>query len=116
MLRDALESEGHTIFDSVNGIEGLERYRAHPTDLIICDLMLPEKSGLTMIRELVRDFPTLKFITMSGFTGFGGGTSLEFTKKMGAQWTLPKPFELAEMRAAVRGALGQAEPNAIACS
>ena len=115
MLRDALESEGHTIFDSVNGTEGLEKYRACPTDLIICDLMLPEKSGLTMIRELVEEFPTLKFIIMSGLTGFGLATSLEFTKKFGAQWTLPKPFELAEMLTAVRGALGQTEFSPVSC-
>ena len=116
MLRDALESQGHTIFDSANGTEGLEKYRAYPTDLIICDLMLPEKSGLTMIRELVEDFPTLNFIIMSGLTGFGEATSLEFTKKFGAQRMLPKPFEISEMMMTVREALGQTECIPVSCS
>lgn len=116
MLREALESAGHTVLESVNGAEGVELYRSQPTDLVICDLVLPEKSGITMIRELVQDFPTLKFITMSGFTGSLGFSSLEFTKKMGAQWTLPKPFELADMLRAVQEVLNQTEPSSMACS
>lgn len=116
MLREALESMGYTVIESVNGAEGVEMFRAQPADLVICDLVLPEKSGITMIRELVKDFPALKFITMSGFTGSLGFSSLEFTKKMGAQWTLPKPFELAEMVGAVRNALGQTHSTPISCS
>ncbi len=116
MLREVLELEGHTVLESVNGVEGIKSYRANPVDLIICDLVMPEKSGITMLRELVHDFPHLKFITMSGFTGSLGVTSLRFTEKIGAQWTLPKPFALAEMLTAVRSALGQTEPNTISCS
>lgn len=116
MLREALESEGYTVLESANGAEGVESYRSRPVDLLICDLVMPEKSGITMIRELMQDFPNLRFITMSGFTGTLGFTSLEFTKKMGAQWTLPKPFELAEMLAAVQGVLSQAETHTISCS
>jgi len=116
MLREALESADHTVLESVNGAEGVELYRSRPTDLIICDLVMPEKSGITMIRELIQDFPGLKFITMSGFTGSFGFTSLEFTKKLGAQWTLPKPFELADMLLAVRNALTQTDPIPVSCA
>lgn len=116
MLREALESEGHTVLESVNGVDGVESYRSSPVDLLICDLVMPEKSGITMIRELVKDFPNLRFITMSGFTGSLGFTSLQFTKKMGAKLTLPKPFELTEMLAAVRGVLSQTESIPISCS
>ena len=116
MLREALESADHTVLESANGAEGVEVFRSRPTDLIICDLVMPEKSGITMIRELVQDFPALKFITMSGFTGSLGFTSLDVTKKMGALWTLPKPFELSEMVAAVQDALNQTDPCPVSCS
>ena len=116
MLREALESANHTVLESVNGAEGVELYRSRPTDLIICDLVMPGKSGITMIRELIQDFPSLKFITMSGFTGSFGFTSLEFTKKLGAQWTLPKPFELADMLLAVRNVLIQTDPIPVSCA
>jgi CheY-like chemotaxis protein len=116
MLREALEMTGHVVVESVNGAEGVERYRSQPADLIICDLVMPEKSGITMIRELVQDFPELKFITMSGFTKSLGFTSLEFTKKLGAQWALPKPFELADMVEAVQKALNQKDPTPVSCS
>ncbi len=115
-LREALEMVGHTVLESANGAEGVELFRSRPADLIICDLVMPEKSGITMIRELVQDFPTLKFITMSGFTGSLGFTSLEFTKKLGARWTLPKPFELGDMLLAVRKVLTQPDPIPVSCS
>lgn len=115
-LREALESAGHTVLESVNGAEGVELFRSRPADLIIFDLVMPEKSGITMIRELVQDFPTLKFITMSGYTGSLGFTSLEFTKKLGARWTLPKPFELGDMLLAVQKVLTQTDPIPVSCS
>ena len=116
MLREALECTGHVVVESVNGAEGLELYRSQPADLIICDLVMPEKSGITMIRELVHEFPQLKFITMSGFTKSLGSTSLEFTKRLGAQWTLPKPFEIADMLEAVEKVLAQTDPVPVSCS
>ena len=69
-----------------------------------------------MIRELIHDFPQLKFITMSGFTKSLGCTSLEFTKRLGAQWTLPKPFEIADMLEAVEKVLAQTDPVPVLCS
>ena len=116
MLREALESVGHQVLESVNGAEGCALYRSHPADLVICDLVLPEKSGITMIRELVQDYPALKFITMSGFTGSLGFSSLEFTQKLGARWTLPKPFELGEMLRAVGEVLNSNESTSMVCS
>jgi len=116
MLREALECTGHVVVESVNGAEGLELYRSQPADLIICDLVMPEKSGITMIRELIHDFPQLKFITMSGFTKSLGCTSLEFTKRLGAQWMIPKPFEIADMLEAVEKVLAQTDPVPVSCS
>jgi len=116
MVREALESEGHRVLESVNGVEGAELYRSCQADLVICDLVLPEKSGLTMMRELMQDYPTLKCITMSGFTGSLGFTSLEFTKKLGAHWSLAKPFELSEMLRVVREALHSTKPTPAVCS
>ncbi len=78
---------------------------ARPTDLVICDLVMPEKGGITAIRELTNDFPALKVITMSGFTREVGPTTLEFTKQLGAVCALAKPFELSEMLEAVQNAL-----------
>ena len=105
MLRETLESAGHMVVESKNGCEGVDLYRAHPTDLVICDLVMPEKGGITVIRELTDDFPALKIITMSGFTREVGPTTFEFTKQLGAVCALTKPFELSEMLEAVQNAI-----------
>lgn len=111
MLREVLESAGHHVVEAVNGVEGRTFYQSHVIDLVICDLVLPEKSGITLIRELAQEVPVPKLITMSGFTGSLGFTSLDFTKKLGALWTFPKPFELAEMLHRVEDALQANQPR-----
>ena len=105
MLREALEMAGHVIVESRNGCEGVDLYRTRPADLVICDLVMPEKGGISAIRELTSDFPTLKVIAMSGFTRELGPTTLKFTKQLGAVGTLAKPFEISEMLEAVQNAL-----------
>ena len=108
MLREALETAGHCIFESQNGTEGVAVYRAQSIDLVICDLVMPEKGGISTIQELFHDYPSLKVITMSGFSKQLGRTTLEFTKQLGALCALRKPFELSEMLGAVHNAL---QPN-----
>ncbi len=51
-LRLALEDEGYTVVEAVNGIEGLEAFRANEIDLVLLDLRLPDLSGFDVCRAL----------------------------------------------------------------
>jgi CheY-like chemotaxis protein len=66
LLREALEFAGHQVAEARNGQEGLQRYRVGPTDLVITDILMPEKNSLEIIEELRHNFPTTKIIALTG--------------------------------------------------
>ena len=105
MLRLMLERVGYEVAEAPDGIEGIRQYRENPADLIITDLIMPNKDGIGMIIDLKKEFPKVKIIAMSG-----GGVNrpegyLDGAKKLGATRTLTKPIDRDEMLKAVKETL-----------
>jgi DNA-binding NtrC family response regulator len=102
MLRLMLERDGYEVVEAPDGIEGIKAYRQKPADLIITDLIMPNKDGIGMIIELQKEFPDVKIIAMSG-----GGLNkpegyLKGATKLGAACTLTKPIDREKMLRAVK--------------
>ena len=102
MLKLMLERDGYEVVEAPDGMEGIRIYRQNPVDLIITDLIMPNKDGIGMIIDLKKEFPDVKIIAMSG-----GGLNkpegyLEGAKKLGAACTLTKPINREEMLRAVK--------------
>jgi YesN/AraC family two-component response regulator len=100
-----LEREGYEVVEAPDGVEGIKVYRQNPADLIITDLIMPNKDGIGMILDLKKEFPDVKVIAMSG-----GGLNkpdgyLKGAKKLGAACTLTKPIDREEMLRAVKDIL-----------
>ena len=107
VLRLALARMGHTVTEAANGVEGLRAFRAGPVDLVLTDLVMPEKEGIETIMELRRLAPTTKIIAMSGGTDPDlVRTNLQSARLLGAAMILTKPFDLADLAAAVNRLLG----------
>jgi len=102
MLGQILEREGHEVVDASNGKEGLKLYRENPTDLVITDLIMPEKEGIETIMELRRHFPDVKIIAISGGGQIDAKQYLSMAQKLGVQKTFAKPVVRAELLKAVR--------------
>ena len=103
LLRAILEPMGYTIMEAVDGREGIRRFRASPTDLVITDMSMPRANGLTVIRELRAEYPSLRILVMSGAKT---PDDLSEALRMGAVATLLKPFGAQEVRDAVARCLG----------
>jgi DNA-binding NtrC family response regulator len=107
MLQQMLMRAGHRVIEAANGREGLNLYRTEPTDLIITDLIMPEKEGIETIIELRKEFPSARIIAISGGGKTGILDFLPLAKKLGAVRTLSKPFERQAMVEAVQEVLAQ---------
>ncbi len=105
MLRQTFEREGYEVMIAFDGKEGLRLYRENPTDLIITDLIMPEKEGIETIMELRRDFPDVKIIAMSGGGRLDPEQYLRMAKSFGVQYTFAKPFKKRDFLKAVRDLL-----------
>ncbi|MCH8809524.1 MAG: response regulator, partial [Proteobacteria bacterium] len=66
MLRQMLEQAGHEVTEAVNGAEGIRLYEQDRPDLIITDIIMPEKEGVETIIALRRADPDLPIIAISG--------------------------------------------------
>jgi CheY-like chemotaxis protein len=107
LVRQVLGREGYEVVEARNGREGMDLYRATPTDLVISDILMPEQEGLQTIRELRREFPEAKIIAVSGGGLRGTMNFLKAARLLGAERTLWKPFDLDELRQAVREVLNR---------
>lgn len=104
-LRLALTHSGYAVTEAANGEEGLARFREAPVQLVITDIVMPEKEGLETIGELRALAPGLKILAISG-GGVGTATDYLFmAKALGAERVLQKPFTEEELVSTVGGML-----------
>jgi DNA-binding response OmpR family regulator len=107
MLDLMLVQAGHEVAEAGTGEMGVKLYKEKPADVVIMDILMPEKGGLETILELKRDFPNAKVIGISG--GFQKKTDETKTlaELLGIERTLSKPFAPEELLKAIREVLGQ---------
>ncbi len=101
MLRQMLEHAGHEVSEADNGAVGIEIYQRDTPDLIITDIIMPEKEGVETIIELRRADPALPIIAISGGGRLDATDFLSMAKKLGARHTLTKPFRRDQLLKAV---------------
>ena len=107
LLREILKRAGHEVMAAGNGKEALALYKKTPADLIITNILMPEKEGLETIQELRRENPDIKIIAISGGGQIGPADYLEVARRFGAMRTFSKPFDRKELLKAVDELLEQ---------
>ncbi len=102
MLRQVLEAENYEVVEAEDGTQGLKINREKPADLIITDIIMPEKEGIETIGDFRREFPEIQIIAMSGGGRIGPDAYLKMAKDFGAMRTVVKPINKAELLEAVK--------------
>ena len=95
-LSQALEDDGHEVLVAINGQEGLKRYKAERPDLVITDVLMPEKEGIETILDLRKLDPNAKILVISGGARINNVDFLDVARKFGAKAALKKPFPIDE--------------------
>src|SRR5690606_22482550 len=97
----ALSARGYTVHAASSGIEALEIYREleGAVDLVVSDVVMPEMDGPTLLAELRKQKPDIKFIFVSGYAEEAFARNLPQEARFGF---LPKPFSLKQLATAVK--------------
>lgn len=88
----ALKKLGYETSEAATGQEGVAEYKRSRHDVVITDVMMPDKNGLQTITEIRALNPAVKIVAMSGGGANNDGSYLELARDVGALATLAKPF------------------------
>jgi len=99
LIQNILERAGHDVTEAADGLQGLTAARETRPDLVVTDILMPNKEGIETIRELRREVPKLPILVISGDPG--SALYLEMAKLLGAHAALTKPFRAADLMQAV---------------
>lgn len=107
LILQTLSKAGYEVIAAEDGVEGLNLFREKNPDLVITDIVMPQKEGLQTIIEMRQESPGVKVIAMSGGGRYSNADYLKLARKFGARKTVAKPFMRDEMLAAVREVLAE---------
>lgn len=102
MLKLILLESGYAVLEAATGNEVEVIYQQQHPDLVITDLLMPDKDGLEVIMDLRRTDQDVKIIAISGSSSKNSANYLSLAQKLGARGTLTKPFTPEEFLEAVR--------------
>jgi CheY-like chemotaxis protein len=101
MIKKMLEKAGHEVEMALNGKEGMQLFEKNKADLLITDIIMPEKEGLETIVEMRKNYPDLKIIAISGGGRISADGYLPGAKLLGANMVFQKPLVQKELLEAV---------------
>ncbi len=103
ILRKMLSQAGYEVLMASNGSDGIDLYRKEQPDVVITDVIMPEKDGAEVIFELQKEFPDIKIIAMSGGGEIKAEDYLESIASLSnVKHTFEKPFVFDEMLQVVK--------------
>jgi CheY-like chemotaxis protein len=105
LLGRMLKAAGHQVVCVGNGLEATKAMTQHTIDVVLTDLLMPDKDGIEVITEIRRKYPAVRLIAMSGGGHVPRGQYLHIAKGLGAHALLAKPFERQELLDAIASVL-----------
>ena len=109
LLTDVIELDNHQALMAEDGELALAYFEHQTPDLVITDILMPNKEGLEFISEIREMHPNLKIIAYSGGGSADPESYLEFASGMGADRVFTKPMPLASLRSEIKSLLEESE-------
>jgi YesN/AraC family two-component response regulator len=109
-LKRWLQALNCEVIEASDGNEGIDRYRDHRPDLVITDIIMPQKDGIQMMIEIQREYPDLNIFVISGAGDKEPGEYLAQVQNIGVLRTFVKPIDKDDLLAAVVDAFPETKP------
>ncbi|MCW2994674.1 MAG: response regulator [Conexibacter sp.] len=104
MVSDALTGGGHEIVgEAANGSEAVQQFASLRPDVMTLDITMPDKDGLTALKEIIAVDPGAKVVMCSAL---GQESKVLESIKLGAKDFVVKPFQADRVLSAIEKALG----------
>ena len=91
MVAFTLKGAGYNVVEAVDGVDALAKAKAQAFDCVVTDVNMPNKDGISLIKEL-RALPNYKFTPMLMLTTESGMDKKQQGKEAGATGWIVKPF------------------------
>ena len=105
MLRNSLEIAHHEIVaEAIDGIETIEKFIATNPDILLLDVAMPKKDGISVLREIMSSKPDAKIIMITADENL---STITQSSEAGVQAYLVKPFSSEQVLTAITMALDQ---------
>lgn len=99
LLNEVFQKEGYQTFQAANGLQALDILKKHDPDLVLLDMKIPGMDGIEILKRMKVIDPDIRVIIM---TAYGELNMIQEAKNLGALTHFAKPFDIDDIRAAVR--------------
>lgn len=96
----ALKGAGYDVIEACDGLDALSKLKGQKVNLVISDVNMPNMDGITFVREM-KKLPEFKFTPVIMLTTEGQESKKQEGQAAGAKAWVVKPFQPAQMLAAV---------------
>ncbi len=101
VLNKILTREGYEVEEAYDGVEGLDKIKSNDYDVVLCDIKMPKKDGLEVLKQSKKIKPDLPFVMISGHGDLE--TAVE-CMRVGAYDYISKPPDLNRLLTTLRNA------------
>jgi DNA-binding response OmpR family regulator len=106
-VQTILTRSGYEVTCARDGEEGVDTFRALRPDLVITDVIMPNREGIETILAIRHEQPNAKIVAMSGGGRIGSADLLMMARDLGADHIISKPFDIDVLTAIVRQSLSE---------
>lgn len=99
LLNEVFQKEGYQTFQAANGIQALDILKKNEPDLVLLDMKIPGMDGIEILKRMKVIDPDIRVIIM---TAYGELDMIQEAKNLGALTHFAKPFDIDDIRAAVK--------------
>ncbi|OGT62457.1 MAG: hypothetical protein A3E85_01415 [Gammaproteobacteria bacterium RIFCSPHIGHO2_12_FULL_45_12] len=101
MLTQVLERASHQVVCAANGEEAITCLKKEEPDMMVTDIIMPKKSGITLISEVKNCHPNMEIIAISGGGRLDPAGYLDLSESLGASVSFEKPVDNAALLMAI---------------
>lgn len=103
LLHEVFQKEGYQTFQAANGFQALDIVKKDNPDLVVLDMKIPGMDGIEILKHVKEIDESIKVILMTA--AYGELDMIQEAKDLGALMHFAKPFDIDEIRQAVRNEL-----------